>query len=291
MVVSGGILQRCAAGGRLQQTTRDRVGQFLGRPQADLWCGTSSWWRSWAFPRCGGSASLQTLLQHVAADERPMAAGAFRSAVEEGAPVLVSCRLLAADGSVRSVLITAEVSEVEPNESSMSALLRMDGFTAATGPWLVGQVVDLTALRLSATRAAANHAVVQAAKHRAAIEQAKGIIMATYRIDADAAFELLRRHSQNTNTKVHDLAAHLRQPSDDAELRDRPRPSRRPPPTTALAGTAPHTWKVLHATDGVAKAATVTPRSNSIEPARWLSRRDSRRDLGERSTPSVLLIA
>ena len=33
--------------------------------------------------------------------------------------------------------------------------------------------------------------------------------MLTHRIDADTAFELLRHHSQNTNTKVHDLAAHL----------------------------------------------------------------------------------
>jgi hypothetical protein len=210
MVVSGGASpadEQLVAGfsGRLD----DRVGLFLGRPQADLWVWDEQLVAILGFPRSGVSASLRTLLQHVAADERPLAADAFRSAVEDGAPVLVSCRLHAADGSVRSVLITAEVSEVEPNESSMSASLRMDGFAAATGPWLVGQVVDLTALRLSATRAAANHAVIQAAKHRAAIEQAKGIIMVTYRIDADAAFELLRRHSQNTNTKVHDLADHL----------------------------------------------------------------------------------
>lgn len=46
----------------------------------------------------------------------------------------------------------------------MSALLRMDGFAAATGPWLAGHVVDLTALRLGAVRAAANHAVDEAAR-------------------------------------------------------------------------------------------------------------------------------
>ena len=41
------------------------------------------------------------------------------------------------------------------------------------------------------------------------IGQAKGMLMVTHQLDADAGFELLRRHSQNTNTKVHDLAAHL----------------------------------------------------------------------------------
>ena len=187
----------------------DRVGRFLGRPHADQWVWDQQLVAILGSPRGGGSASLQTLLQHVADDERSLAADAFRAAVEHGDPVIVSCRLQVADASVRSVLITAEVSDDEPNEQSMSALLQTDGLAAATGPWLVGHVIDLTTLRLSATRAAANHAVSEAAKHRAVIEQAKGILMVTYRIDADTAFQLLRRHSQNTNTKVHDLAAHL----------------------------------------------------------------------------------
>jgi len=192
-------------GGRLD----DRVGRFLGRPHADLWVWDEQLHAILGCPGRGASVSLQTLLQQIADDERSLAADAFRAAVEHGDPILVSCRLQAADGNVRSVLITAEVNDDEPNGVAMSTLLRMDGLAAATGPWLVGQVLDLTTLRLGATRAAANHAVNEAAKHRGVIEQAKGIIMLTYRIDADTAFELLRRHSQNTNTKVHDLAAHL----------------------------------------------------------------------------------
>ena len=47
-----------------------------------------------------------------------------------------------------------------------------------------------------------DHAVNEAAKHRAVIEQAKGMLMLTYRIDADTAFELLRRHSQTTDELV-----------------------------------------------------------------------------------------
>jgi AmiR/NasT family two-component response regulator len=62
---------------------------------------------------------------------------------------------------------------------------------------------------LSATRAATEHAVAEALRHRAVIEQAKGIVMVVYGVDADAAFHLLRRHSQNTNTELHLLAARL----------------------------------------------------------------------------------
>ena len=41
---------------------------------------------------------------------------------------------------------------------------------------------------------------------RAMIEQAKGILMATHAIDAQQAFDLLRSHSQQTGTKLIDLA-------------------------------------------------------------------------------------
>ena len=98
-------------------------------------------------PCRGDSGSLQTLLERVADEERQLAADAFQAAVEHGDEVMVSCRLHAGDGSVRSVLITAEISDDEPSGVSMSALLRMDGLAAATGPWLVGHVLDLTTLR------------------------------------------------------------------------------------------------------------------------------------------------
>jgi GAF domain-containing protein len=45
--------------------------------------------------------------------------------------------------------------------------------------------------------------------NRAAIEQAKGIIMAQNRCDADEAFNILRRASQGRNVKVRDLAQEL----------------------------------------------------------------------------------
>lgn len=46
----------------------------------------------------------------------------------------------------------------------------------------------------------------EAMASRAPIEQVKGILMAAHGLDADAAFNLLRTQSQNTNTKLHDLA-------------------------------------------------------------------------------------
>jgi len=77
----------------------DRVGRFLGRLHADQWVWDQQLEAILGYPLGGGSASLQTLLQHVADDEQQLVADAFRAAEEHGDPVMVSCRLQAADGS------------------------------------------------------------------------------------------------------------------------------------------------------------------------------------------------
>ena len=52
-------------------------------------------------------------------------------------------------------------------------------------------------------------AVAEIAENRAAIEQVKGMLMLVYRVDADAAFELLKWRSQETNVKLRMLAEQL----------------------------------------------------------------------------------
>ncbi len=77
--------------------------------------------------------------------------------------------------------------------------------------------VLLRVLLVHATRALRDYAALQDARRvlgqlreamasRAPIEQAKGILMAARGVSADAAFDLLRAESQNTNTKLHDVA-------------------------------------------------------------------------------------
>jgi PAS domain S-box-containing protein len=52
-------------------------------------------------------------------------------------------------------------------------------------------------------------AVAEFAAHRAVIEQVKGILMVVYSITADAAFDLLKWRSQETNVKLRTLAEQL----------------------------------------------------------------------------------
>ena len=52
-------------------------------------------------------------------------------------------------------------------------------------------------------------AVADIATNRAVIDQAKVMLILVYGVDEDGAFEMLRRRSQSTNTKLRTLAAQL----------------------------------------------------------------------------------
>jgi fructose-specific component phosphotransferase system IIB-like protein len=72
-----------------------------------------------------------------------------------------------------------------------------------------GFYVDVTpSLRIDQD-ALVSEAVAEIAETRGGIEQAKGMLMLVYRISADAAFELLKWRSQETNVKLRVLAEQL----------------------------------------------------------------------------------
>ena len=51
--------------------------------------------------------------------------------------------------------------------------------------------------------------VAEITEHRAVIEQAKGMLMLIYGLDADPAFDLLKWRSQKSNVKLRQLAQKL----------------------------------------------------------------------------------
>jgi AmiR/NasT family two-component response regulator len=70
-----------------------------------------------------------------------------------------------------------------------------------TGPEELQSAIDITLQRF-----AEYHSLQGAFGRRAAIEQAKGILMARHGIDAEKAFEMLRDHSQHNGRKLIDVA-------------------------------------------------------------------------------------
>lgn len=72
-------------------------------------------------------------------------------------------------------------------------------------------VAQILARHASVALAAARqqHAVAQGIDARKQIGQAQGILMERFRLDADAAFELLRRYSQQHHLKLNEVARRL----------------------------------------------------------------------------------
>lgn len=101
-------------------------------------------------------------------------------------------RIVDTAGNVHSVVVIGDQLYDEGGE-----LIGSHGFYVDVTP-----TDDITAQLVSA-------AVAEIAENRAAIEQVKGMLMVVYRIDADAAFELLKWRSQETNVKLRILAEQL----------------------------------------------------------------------------------
>src|SRR5437879_3065249 len=72
-----------------------------------------------------------------------------------------------------------------------------------------GFYVDVTSVIQEVHHENVSQAVAEIAETRSGIEQAKGMLMLIYRINADSAFELLKWRSQETNTKLRVLAEQI----------------------------------------------------------------------------------
>jgi GAF domain-containing protein len=72
-------------------------------------------------------------------------------------------------------------------------------------------IAQILARHASVAVATARHeeSLVQAVDARKLVGQAMGILMERYAVDADRAFAILRRYSQDTNTKLRDVAQQL----------------------------------------------------------------------------------
>jgi AmiR/NasT family two-component response regulator len=87
------------------------------------------------------------------------------------------------------------------------------------------------AIDITLQRFAEYHSLQGAFGRRAAIEQAKGILMASHAVNAEKAFELLRDHSQHNGHKLIDVAEAIV----ESHLLLLPPPPQPPPPAKPRA--------------------------------------------------------
>ena len=98
-------------------------------------------------------------------------------------------RIIDTAGRIRHVLVVAGTVVDDTGE-----VVGTHGFYVDVSPTADHQREQLTAT------------IAEIAENRATIEQAKGMLMIVYGIDADAAFDLLRWRSQEGNVKLRVLA-------------------------------------------------------------------------------------
>lgn len=129
--------------------------------------------------------------QHKHEQDRQRVEDTIAEAVATGEPFTIYYRILVR-GAERRVVVTGEG-------------VRTDGAVTQ----LTGYYLDLTPEFTAESNAAADAAVAASAAARDTIEQAKGVLMLGYGLDADAAFAMLKWWSRNRNVKVRDIAERL----------------------------------------------------------------------------------
>lgn len=168
----------------------EHSGAFHLDPVSDTWTWGEQVYAIYGFASGEVVPTTELILSHQHPDDRTSVDRFLAQVLREGSTGSLWHRILDAHATVRQVVTTA------------SGELDSDG----TPSGLSGHVVDVS----EAVRRTVAHEVDAAleliGQSRPLIEQAKGALMSAYAIDADQAFALLRRYSQQRNVKVREVA-------------------------------------------------------------------------------------
>lgn len=146
-------------------------------------------YRMYGFERGQITPSMEMVLPHVEPEDRPKVQAYWDRVAKVGGP--------------SSIYVSIRDRKDRQHKLLFSADYILDG-TTPIGVW--GVVVDLTQSIHADRHQLATEAVAASALNRAAIEQAKGILMGRTGVDADQAYELMSQLSQDTNRKVYAIA-------------------------------------------------------------------------------------
>ncbi|MEV0766200.1 PAS and ANTAR domain-containing protein [Nocardia sp. NPDC050435] len=181
------------------------LGTDAGPPQAlhsegvgsfRFWFATGRWeWSPQVYAMHGyqpGEVEPTTalLLAHKHPDDRDQVAETIAVSIREGRPLSSRHRFLDTTGREHQVLLVSDAI-LDEHETPIGT---------------AGYYIDLSDTIATAERDALNTVMPEVIEARATIEQAKGVLMYMYAISAEQAFKILIWRSQETNTKLRQLA-------------------------------------------------------------------------------------
>jgi ANTAR domain/PAS fold len=137
--------------------------------------------------------TTKLLLSHKHPEDRAHVQDLLDYALRSGEPFSSRHRFVDTAGNVHDAIVVAD------------RMLDDSGAVVGTA----GHYIDLTDTFDETRQEVLDEALPDLFESRAAIEQAKGVLMAIYRVSADQAFRVLQWRSQETNTKLRALAAQI----------------------------------------------------------------------------------
>ncbi|MFI6871534.1 PAS and ANTAR domain-containing protein [Nocardia sp. NPDC050406] len=137
--------------------------------------------------------TTELLMSHKHPDDRAHVQDLLDYALHSGESFSSRHRFLDTSGAIHNVIVVAD------------RMFDESGTVVGTS----GYYIDLTDTLAETTQEILDETLPELFQARAVIEQAKGVLMLIYRINADQAFRVLRWRSQETNTKLRALATQL----------------------------------------------------------------------------------
>lgn len=137
--------------------------------------------------------TTKLLMSHKHPDDRAHVQDLLDYALQSGEPFSSRHRFIDTAGTVHDAIVVAD------------RMLDDNGAVLGTA----GHYIDLTDTFDETRQEVLDDALPDLFENRAAIEQAKGVLMYVYRVSADQAFRVLQWRSQETNTKLRGLAIQL----------------------------------------------------------------------------------
>jgi PAS domain S-box-containing protein len=136
--------------------------------------------------------TTQLVLSHKHPDDYEHIAATIENIRVSHKPFSTHHRIVTVQGGTREVVVIGERLDDDNGE-----VIGTQGF-----------YIDVTPV-VRTRQEIISEAVAEIAENRAPIEQAKGVLMYVYQVEADAAFDLLKWRSQETNVKLRALAEQL----------------------------------------------------------------------------------
>lgn len=141
--------------------------------------------------------TTELMLSHKHPDDREHVRDLLQHALHSGESFSSRHRFVDTAGGVHDAIVVAD------------CIVDESGAVSGTAGYYIDLTSTFDETRYESRQEVLDEALPDLFENRAAIEQAKGVMMAVYRVSPDQAFRVLQWRSQETNVKLRTLAKRL----------------------------------------------------------------------------------